>query len=64
MREVLPSGGAPYLATVERVWRDREGRLMGKFIGEDGVGWESELWLQQADVRFYSGSEDGKIWTT
>ena len=59
LREVLPSGGPVYRATVERVWRDRDGRLMGQFTVEDGRGWECELWLQQAEARLYSGSEDG-----
>lgn len=49
LREVLPRSGEPYRATVERVWRDREGRLMGGFVGEDGRGWECELWLEQVD---------------
>ncbi len=59
LQEVLPSAGPAYRAILERVWRDREGRLMGKFTGEDGYGWDCELWLQPADSRFYSGSQDG-----
>lgn len=50
LREVLPKGGVPYSATVERVWRDKEGRLMGSFVGEDGRGWECEVWLEQVDA--------------
>ncbi len=57
LREVLPKGGPAYRATVERVWRDRDGRLMGEFIGEDGRSWECELWLQQANERVFSGGQ-------
>lgn len=57
--EVLPSAGPSYWAILERVWRDREGRLMGKFTGEDGCRWDCELWLQQADSRVFSDSQDG-----
>jgi hypothetical protein len=55
LREVLPRGGAAYRATVVRVWRDNDGRLVGEFIGEDGRGWECELWLQQPSEWVFSG---------
>lgn len=49
LREVLPRSGEPYRATVVRVWRDVEGRLVGGFSGEDGREWECEVWLEQVD---------------
>ena len=45
LREILPVAGDPYLASVERVRRDQEGRLLAHFRGEDGLPWEAEVWL-------------------
>lgn len=60
LREVLPGSGEPYRATVERVWRDKEGRLVGGFVGEDGHRWECELWLDQVDAGRFPTREMGR----
>lgn len=46
LRQVLPECGRPYRATVERVWRDREGRLVARFSADDDKVFISELWIQ------------------
>jgi len=47
LREMLPRTGAEYRATVERVWRDREGRLLARFAGEDGRRPVLEVWVRR-----------------
>lgn len=46
LREVLPECGKPYRATVERVWRDGEGRLVARFSAEGDKVLIAELWIQ------------------
>lgn len=45
LREVLPGSGEPYRASVARVRRDAEGRVLAWFRGADGRQWEAEVWL-------------------
>lgn len=47
LRDVLPNAGEAYLASVERVWRDMDGRLMAKFVGEGGRAFAAEVWIRR-----------------
>ena len=47
LRDVLPRAGDEYRATVERVWWDREGRMLARFAGEDGRRPVMEVWVQR-----------------
>ena len=47
LRDVLPQAGSEYRATVERVWRDREGRLLARFTVEGGRRPVMEVWVQR-----------------
>lgn len=48
LKEVLPRDGEVYLAAVERVWRDGDGRLMARFVGEGGRAFAAEVWIRRA----------------
>lgn len=49
LREILPDSGEPYLASVARIRRDQDGRMLVNFYSEDGCQWESEVWLARPE---------------
>ncbi|MCA9867336.1 MAG: hypothetical protein KC410_12685 [Anaerolineales bacterium] len=47
LKDILPEIGSAYPATVERVWRKGDGRLMAQFKTADGRVFSAEVWIRR-----------------